>query len=412
MRAVVARLPNVHRTVLLGELTVGSRYEPQRLNGISHFLEHMIYRGTPTHPTAHKQALAFESLGGTLVAATAVDTGTMAIGVPPENLSRVIPLFREVYAEPVFNGIEVERGIVREEILEGVDDAGLNIDCDNLIRELVFHGHPLGMPITGTLEHLDRYDESSLKAHHDAFYVGCNTVLTVAGPVDPERVLAQLETEFSSVASGSEPVVSAPGNPPESQFRYVAHRASQTMIRLGFRAPSWHDPQDPAMEVLMRVLDDGMSTRLYRHICDERGLCYDVSGHYETYADSGLVELAAEAAHDRAIDVVTELIRVVSELREHGPTSDELDRVRTRHRWQMDQMLDDAESVAEFFASEAQMGRLREPLERHDEVAAVTADAVRESAARVFRGSVASLVAVGKLDAGSRDSLSRLVARL
>src|SRR6185369_11651646 len=137
--------------------------------GISHFLEHMVFRGTDSMPTAHDQALAFERLGATLYAATHVDHGVMSVAVPPRNLDRVLSLLGEVTIAPRFSDLEIERGIVREEILEDRDD-----DADNLSRALLYERHPLGFTITGGLDSLDRFDERMLRAHHARHYTTAN----------------------------------------------------------------------------------------------------------------------------------------------------------------------------------------------------------------------------------------------
>src|SRR5262245_2262426 len=127
---IAVPMPHMHRSVLEAQIRVGSRFERAQDNGISHFLEHMLYRGTPRFPSAHDQALAFERLGGTLQAATAKDFGSMQIAMPPERFLDVLPLVSEVYQDPILGGIEIERGIVQEEILETLDEAGNLIDAD------------------------------------------------------------------------------------------------------------------------------------------------------------------------------------------------------------------------------------------------------------------------------------------
>ena len=147
---VLVPMEGVHRAVASLYLRVGSRFEGQHDNGISHFLEHMVFRGTPSMASAHDQALAFERLGATLYAATHVDHGVMTVSVPPTNLERVLALLAEVAVAPRFSHIEVERGIVREEILEDLDDDGRDVDADNITRALMYPEHPLGFTITGT----------------------------------------------------------------------------------------------------------------------------------------------------------------------------------------------------------------------------------------------------------------------
>lgn len=409
LRASAVALPGVHTVVLEAHVRLGPRFETAADNGISHFLEHMLYRGTARHGSAHDQALAFEALGGSLGAATYVDHMTLGVGVPPENLDEVLPLFCEVFRAPLLTGIETEKGIVREEILEGLDDEGHEVDADNLVRDLSFGDHPLGFPITGTLKHLDVFDESMLRRHHAARFVGNGTTFTIAGPVDPERMLAQAERLLGDLPQGSPPETFAPAPQDGPRFRHVRHSSSQTDLRVAFRAPAEHDPDEPAVELLLRSLDDGMSARLYHRLCDSRGLCYDVSATYEAYSDTGLLDVAAEAAHERAEEVLSEILRVLTELRDEGPSDAELDRIKRRLGWQLREILDSPAEAADFLGLGQLTGLAQTPQERYEQLSAVTRSGVQAAAERLFRRDQLSVVAVGMIPRKTRKTLERMI---
>ena len=408
LRIVAVPMPHVHRSVIEAQIRIGSRFEQPEENGISHFLEHMLYRGTPRFPSAHEQALAFESLGGTLLAATAKDFGSLQIAMPPERFLEMLPLLSEVYREPLMNGIEIERGIVHEEILETLDEAGNLIDADDLLGSVAFPAHPLGLPITGSPDQIERFDPPSLRRHHQAFYVGQSTTLVAAGPFDAQLILSQLEQLFGGVPGGTRRNVSAPGEQSAAAFRFVPHAASQTCLRVGFRAPSFLDPREPATQLLVRVLDDGLSTRLYEHICDRKGLCYDVAAVYEAYEDVGMVDLSAESANERAGEVLHELFEVVNRLRDEGPSQTELDKAKQRHRWQLQMMLDDPEEVASHFAMSELAQTELHPAQRRDQLAAVTRDQVMQAARELFRAAGLNVVAVGAHGRRNRERLREL----
>jgi predicted Zn-dependent peptidase len=410
LRLVVVPMPGVHRVAVNAQLRTGPAYEPAEDNGVSHFLEHMLYRGTERHPSAHAQADAFESLGGTLGASTYVDHGSMAITVPEESFAATLPLFAEVYRSPLFRDIEIEKGIVGEEILESLDDDGEPVGADELIRALSFGDHPLGRPIVGTADNLERVDEKQLRRYHDALYVGRNTVLAVAGPVDAERVLDELGRVFEGLPAGSPPVTPELPEQAEPRFRYVDHPGSQTELRIAFRSfPELHS-LEPAADLLLRVLDDGMSTRLYRRICDERGLCYDVSAGYEAYAAGGIFDLAAEATHERAEELLGELFGLLRALRDEGPTEAELAKVRARLRWHFEAMLDDPSELASFVASGVLTDVAPVLSERRAQLLGVTGDQVREAARQLFRPERLSVLAVGSLRKRERKALREAAA--
>jgi predicted Zn-dependent peptidase len=145
LRVLVVPTRAAHRSVVTMLFRVGSRYENTADNGISHFLEHMLYRGSPSFRTAHEQALAFEELGASLYAATQADYGSMSLSLPPESLARATAIFAEVVCEPRFSAIEIERGIVREEILKTSTTRGAR-STPTTWQESSCGAHPLASP--------------------------------------------------------------------------------------------------------------------------------------------------------------------------------------------------------------------------------------------------------------------------
>ena len=411
LRVVCVPREGLHRAVVHMVLRAGSRFETRANNGVSHFLEHMLYRGCPSHATAHDQALAFERLGGTLMAATYVDHGAMTLALPPESLVPAAKLFAEVAQHPRLSDIETERGIVREEILEDLDEQGRQVDADNLAREVMYGEHPLGFTITGGAAQLDRFDRRVLLRHHARHYAGRNAVLVFAGAIDPDACFRLARREFAGLPAGlSVRAVAPPTGQSAPRFRFVHNLSSQTDLRVAFRAPGEHDAREPAVDMLLRVLDDGMSTRLYERICDRKGLCYDVSGMYECYDDEGVFDVAAEAQHARAGQVLGEVLAILAELAAHGPTDAELDKAKLRHGWQLRAMLDDAEALAGFHGLATLSGRFATPEARHARMLDVACEEVRAAAEAIFRPDGLSVVAVGAPTAAQQRALEKATA--
>lgn len=406
---LAVQLPNARRQVLYSLLAVGSRFETPANNGLSHFLEHMMFRGTPSNPTSHDVALVFERWGGMLAASTAADIGDWCVGVPAENFEHILQPFGEVLTAPLFGGIEVERGIVREEILETLDDAGNCVDPADLSRLLTFGGHPLGMPITGTVQHVEAFTEAQLRAHHAQFYSGGAFTTVSVGPLPPQQVLTQLEAIFRQLPSGAAPVVAPPPAQTARRFQMVSHRGSQTQVRVAFRAPGCFSDEEPAMDLLMRILDDGMATRLYHRICDQLGLCYDVSGDYECYLDAGLVELSAETGHERAGEVLQELLGLVSQLKREPVSRDELARGQSRFRWQMEAAQDSPGELAEYLALESRSASPRSAADRIEQITSLTADDLQRVANRWFVPEHLNVVVVGTQPKSAQRKLAALV---
>jgi predicted Zn-dependent peptidase len=410
LRVVVAPLPKLHRAHVALWARVGSRFEGSMENGISHFLEHMIYRGTQRVRSAHEVNLAFERLGGSLFASTQVDHGIFSLSLPPESLDAACALFGEVLSQPAFLDIDVERGIVLEEILEDLDDEGRQVDPDNLSRALIYGDHPLGMTITGTEAHVRAFDEVTLRRWHQEHYVADNAVLAFSGAVDEGAVMRLAERDFGALRRGARAVASPPGHPQKKpRLQIVENVSSQTDLRVCLRAFGEHHPLRPALDVLMRLVDDGMSTRLYHRLCDARGLCYDVSAVFDGYEDDGVVDVAAGVQHQRAALVTREILAMFEELAHQGPTDEELATARRRIQWDARAMADSAEETGAFFAGGLLFDRLATVDEHVGQLLGVGPDEVRAAARELARPENLDVVAVGLLDDGEDRRLEDAV---
>jgi predicted Zn-dependent peptidase len=410
LRVVVAPLAKLHRAHVGLWARVGSRFETHAENGISHFLEHMIYRGTRRVPSAHAVNLAFERLGGSLYASTQVDHGIFSLTLPPESLDEASALFGEVLSEPAFLDIDIERGIVLEEILEDLDEEGRQVDADNLSRALIYRDHPLGFTITGSESHVRSFDEPALRRWHEHHYTADNAVLAFSGAVDVDTAMRLAQRDFGGLRRGARaPAVAPEHGQKKARLQVVENVSSQTDLRVCLRAFAEKHPLRPALDVLLRLVDDGMSTRLYHRLCDARGLCYDVSAAYDSYEDDGIVDVAAGVQHKRASVVTREILAMFEEIAREGPTNDELEKARRRIAWDARAMADSAEETGAFFAGGLLFERFSTPEEHVAELARVGADEVREAARQIARPERLNVVAVGLPEDGEDARLADVV---
>jgi len=410
LRVLVAPDAQRHRVHVALHVRAGSRYETPETNGLSHFLEHMIYRGTPRLPSAHAVNDAFERIGGYLYAATQTDFGIFSITLPQESLDEALALFGEVLQRPEFLDIDVEKEIVCEEILEDRDDDGREVDADNLSRALIYPTHPLGYTITGDEARVRSFDRPMLRAHHARHYVARGSVLTFTGAIDPKEAERLARRDFGGLPAGDAIVAARPlHDQKRPRLLVVPNQSSQTDLRICFRAVGERAPDRPALDLLMRVIDDGMSTRLYHRVCDDQGLCYDVSAGYDGYEDDGIIDFAAGVQHKRVDRVTREILTLMTELADAGPTDEELAKAKRRHAWDLEAMLDSPEDVAGFLGAGALFGDLELPEARLSRLAGVSREAVRDVARLVADPARLNVVAVGLLDAREAKKLEETV---
>lgn len=410
LRVVVAPQPQLHRAHIALYVRIGSRFETPKTNGLSHFLEHMLYRGTPRLPNAHEVNLAVESVGGHLYAATQVDYGVFSVTMPPESVPDATALFGEILHEPTFADIAIEKEIVCEEILEDLDDDGRQIDADNLSRKLIYPSHALGFTITGDEKNVRSFTRDMLVAHHARHYTTENCVLVYSGDVDTSASLDAARRAFERMPRGPRVAAAAPAQGQRRARHLILENvSSQTELRVCFRAVPERSEHRHAMDMLMRIVDDGMSTRLYHRICDSKGLCYDVGASFDGYEDDGVLDFMAGVQHARTSVVTREIIELLCDLAKHGPTEQEVEKARRRNAWEMRSVLDSPEELAGFYAGGVLFDRFETPEARLAANAAITPKRVREMAELLAQPDRLNVLAVGLLEDGEEDRLAAVV---
>jgi predicted Zn-dependent peptidase len=411
LRLVTVELPHLHTASVVMYAKVGSRYETARENGLSHFLEHMLFRGTERLPDAYLLNRQIEDLGGTLYAETGRDYSLYQISLHPESLVEGLHLFGEIFASPAFSDIEIERRIVLEEMLEDLDEDERLINIDDITRAAVWPDHPLGYRITGPLENVRRFTRADVRRHFAKFYGARNMVLAVSGACAHASILREAERAFANVAPGRERAVKPPKTRQAApQVLYVENEGSQSAVQILFRALPELDAEYPSLLMLARIIDDGMSTRLHRRLCDELGLAYYVSASLEPFVDAGLFEIDATAAHENVLSLVGESLGICRALAESGPTVDELAKAKRRYRWDLERSFDDADAMAGWWGGTSLFYPPATLAEKLARVERVTPEAVRAVARRIFRPERLTVACVGLLGRREEKALARLVA--
>ncbi|HKP57110.1 MAG TPA: pitrilysin family protein [Polyangiales bacterium] len=413
LRVITVPQQHLHSANVAVLVKVGARHETARDNGISHLLEHMLFRGSVRYPSAYALNRAIEELGGTLHGATHADFTLFEVTLPPANVASGIQILGELFARPNFSELPVEKRIVREEILEYLDEEGREVDPDNLARELMFGTHPLGMTITGSLDNLEQLGVNELRAHMLRHYVASNMVLCVSGAVDERAVTQAALRHFGSLRTGSPSVaLPAPRTRATERMRNVASQGSQTDVRLSFATFGANDPRYLALELLVRVIDDGMSTRLHRRICEELGLAYEVFATLEPYEEAGVLDLGGAIEHSKAPLFVRSALTLLAELCERPVGKLELDKVKRRYMWQLEASLDDAQALCAHYGQRALLGQDGHIGALREQIASVTAAELRSVAREVLCRERLHVVTVGMLDRAQRKAVRRAMAKL
>lgn len=410
LRTVIAPRAGVSTVSVVFGARAGARFEPLALNGISHVLEHMMFRGAARFPSAHAVNLAIEELGGTLDATTHVDFTTYELSLPAESFEHGLERFAAVLEAPLFLDLELEKRILEEELREDLSDDGKDVSVDNLSRRLLFGAHGLGRSITGTLVELARITEADLRAYRDRCYVGHNATLAISGPVDVDDALARVRRAFAFLAPGARIEDAPPSeDAPPVRFASVRDSGSQSDVRLSFRTFGESHPDMMTLELLGRVLGEGMASRVQRKIRDELGLAYESFATIDPAEDAGVLDLGGSVDHAKVPELVRTLHGLVAELAAHTIPEDELARVTRRFVWDLRAMHDDPHGLASYYCAQTLFGRLETLEDDRVRALAVTREDLRRVAEGIVKPKAGVVACVGHLTHRLEDKVRAIV---
>ncbi|MCW2725671.1 MAG: processing peptidase [Frankiales bacterium] len=388
MRVISESLPGV-RSVAFGIwVGVGSRDEQASLAGASHYLEHLLFKGTPRRD-ALEIAEVMDAVGGEMNAFTAKEYTCYYARVLDEDLALAVDLVCDMVASSLIASadVESERGVILEEIAMHDDDPG-DVVHDAFTTALYGDG-PLGRPVIGSVESIEGLSRTAIAGYYRRRYTPSSMVVAASGGLDHGRLLRLVKKAFADRLDGdAAPAPLRPaGRPPASHSRAVVQERAteQAHLVLGGTALRRDDPRRFALGVLNGALGGGMSSRLFQEIREKRGLAYSVYSYASSHADSGLFGVYAGCAPgkvDQVLDLVREQLALVADT---GITADELRRSKGQMRGSLVLGLEDTGSrMSRLGKAELVHGELLSVDEILARIDAVTLDDVRDVAGDVL----------------------------
>jgi len=391
--------PHLHTASLTLFARAGSRYESEKSNGLSHFTEHMLFRGSKAYPSSFALNTAIEELGGTLYAETGRDHSLYQVSLGPRGLPNAMEILGGLFSDPVFGEIEAERRLVLEEILEDFDDRGRLINVTDIARQMAFGNHPLGYSILGPSKNVRAFSQGDVRRHFARLYGANNLLLCVGGPVSATEVGAHARRCFGSLRPGK--AARAKAAPPAvkgSQLKTVATDSAQSQIQILFRGLAAQDADCPALVVLLRLIDDGMATPLHYRISDQKGLAYSISADNDSFSDTSLIEFDAACSPANLSPLVHEILDIVRGFAEDETAPELLRRAKRRYREDLEASFDDVPALCSWFGGSELFMRPQTHAQRMKQIAAVSSTDIKRVAQRVFRRDGLCAVVAGSFD--------------
>jgi len=400
LKVVTVETPHLHTASVALYVRTGSRYETAANNGLSHFVEHMLFRGSARYPSSFALNSAFEDRCGMLSGETGRDYSLYQVQPKPADVPAVLQIFGDLFSAPLFVDIDLERAIVLEEILDDFDERGQRTCIDDVGRGHAWPGHPLGFSITGPESNICRFTRRDVEAHFRRYHGARNLALAVAGPLESAKVMAAAASALAKLPPGElRNPRPAPRSFPGPSLHCVRTDSAQVEVQILFRAIADDHPQFPAFVAFLRLLDDGMSTPLHYRVCDRKGLAYHVNAGLDPLADTSLVEISAACASEKLPDLVREIFSIVGELRDQPIDPVAIEKAKRRYARDLEAGFDDVDGLCNWFGDSLLFGRpLRSPSERYSRMAEVDASQIQDIACQVFQPGHLVVTAVGNFN--------------
>lgn len=390
-------MPDASSVTVSVLVAAGTAYETESNNGISHFLEHMCFKGTPTRPRPIDIAAELEGIGASYNAFTSRDLTGYYAKVAPKQFSRAFNIIADMYCNPLFQAeeIEKEKGVIIEEINMYEDEPREKVS--EALDKALYGNQHAGWSVAGTKDVVRGVNRDSFISYRNAHYVPGKTKIIVAGACDPKHVVAYAEKYFSNLPVGR--II------PRHKITYTSKKPTvhcieksldQTHFALGFHAVPQMHPLQYHVSLLAKVLGSGLSSRLFQKIREEMGAAYYIGAGNNFFVTHGYTRFAGGVNHEKLPAVIDAVVDEISIIRNELVGDAELRRVKDFTTGRFMLSLDSSDDVAFYYGEQlVSKGEMHTPAEVVKKIQAVTPQQIRAAARKFFTPENAHLVFIG-----------------
>ncbi len=400
VRVILSPLHETQTVTVLVLFGVGSRYEHGSINGISHFIEHMMFKGTKKRPTALAISKELDGVGAEYNAYTSKEVTGYWIKISKDKLDLALDLVSDMLYNSKFESQEIEREkkVICEEMHMYRDNPIMYVDT--LLEKIMFEPSPLGWDIGGDDDRIMSMTRKSMVEFRNSHYHGKNLVVGVAGNIDEKDCLSKIQSAFGdSWDRGTKANVCAPyrgkaQTKPRTSVYYK--ETEQIQVALGFHGYSYADPKSYAASMLAMILGIGMSSRLFIAIRERRGLCYSIRASHQNFLDTGVFSVQAGLDKTRISEAITAIMQELHRMKTSGVTASELKRAKDHIKGKMAISFEDSETVVSWYVGqEVVTKKMLTPEEKLAKIQAVTKEDVQRIAQQLFRTNRINLAVIG-----------------
>lgn len=400
LRVVTVPLHDTRAVTVFVFAKVGSRHETRSINGASHFIEHLMFKGTKKRPSTLDLSKLLDGVGANYNAFTSKDWTGYYVKADASHLGLALDVVSDMLQHSLFDPkeIERERGVIVEEIKMYEENPVMAIE--DLFESVVFgKHHPLGWNIAGPAKVIKSVSRQSLISYRDRYYHAGNMLVVVAGRL-PTDINRRLERFFGKVPRRSRTPIAKPYTAKDAfPIALVKKDLEQVQVGLGTRSYSYTDRRSPALSVLSVILGGNMSSRLFIQVRERRGLAYSVSSSANPYEDTGAFMIHAGLEKSRLDEALRVIVAELKRLKTTRVARPELDRAKEFLRGKMILNIEDSENLASWYGRQGLFAKkIETPDQAMAKIAAVTAADVQRIAKHLFRPSMLRLAVIGPFD--------------
>jgi len=393
-RVISARLPGARSVSIAAYVLAGSRLETTDEAGVAHFMEHITFKGTAAYPSSRAISEAVEGVGGSFNAATDRESTVYWVRLPRREAATAMRVLGELIVRPALDEREIdqERAVIVEEIRSYLDDPAEY--CQILFQQAMFGSGPLGREICGDEDGIRSLPAAMIRDFWVTTYRPANVVLAIAGDMEHEQAVGLASAAFGTGNGAAPDWPPAPDLPAGDRILTGKRDTAQAQLALGIPGLRRDHPDAWTLAVLNAVLGDGMSSRLFLSLREERGLAYDVSSGVVEYADAGALEVSAGVDPDHLPEALDAILIELSRLRNDLVPDDELAKAKAYLAGGLELRLEETRHLAGWVGGQEAL---------HEKV--LTLDEALEAIAAVDAASVRSLAETLIRDDGLRMSV-------
>jgi predicted Zn-dependent peptidase len=396
LRVVAVPIPHLHSAELALYIKAGGRNSPPGKEGLAHFVEHMLFRGTADYPTSPDIEKAFEEIGGAVNASTDEECTCFFSRIHPDQIGKGVEILSSMILRPLLTGIDIERKIIAEEALDDLNEKGEEINPHNLVGRLLWPDHPLGEPTIGSLHSIASFSEEDVRSYIETFYLPENAVLALAGNFSEEEYFAVANACFRSWQRGSAPpALNTLEQQSSPRTRFFPDPDSQAHLQIAFRGFSRYDERIMALRFLRRILCGSGSARLNLTLREELGIVYSVDANISAYEETGCFAIELSTAPENLQTAVGETLEELCRLTLAGVTQDELERARKSYFYELEFSRDSCFEMQLRHGWGELMGIVRELDDDIRKASAISTADLQATATTLFHPANLNLVVVG-----------------